>query len=192
MAGWDLRGSGRPTPAGIWGILAPGASIGGKVTRVQQQSSPFAAYIRQRRLQLGLSQEQVARRAGEEFQANYIAKLERDGVETPSRDRLRKLAHALEAPIADLRALIYPDEGETPPPLPPHAPPVIDPALPGYIQDALRPLVGKIPDEDVRATGRMLAGMVWKTRAELEAELGPTKYRPPAVRDGGSRDGTAG
>lgn len=183
MADWDLRVIWRQTPRRIWGMLAPevrleGTGIGGKVARVQQQPSSFAAYIRQRRQQLGLSQEQVARRAGDEFQGAYIAKLERDGVETPSRDRLRKLAHALEVPIAALRALIYPDEGESPPVLPAVAPPVIDPALPDFIKDALRPLVGQVPDDDVRAVGRVLASMRLRSREEIEAREGPRELPP--------------
>lgn len=159
-----------------------------------ERRSPLAQRLVRARLALGLTQEQVARRAG--LRTNYVTQVETDQFRYPDPEKLAAWARALDLPYRELQPLPYAlrgeDQDDEPPPPPPVvAPPVIDPDLPRYIQDALRPLVGKLPDEDVRATGRMLAGMVWKTRAELEAELGPTKYRPPDARDG-DRDGTAG
>jgi transcriptional regulator with XRE-family HTH domain len=158
----------------------------------QRQPSPFAAYIRQRRKQLGLSQEEVARAAGEEFQASYVAKLERDAVDTPSAARVRKLAHALDVAPGDLGRLIFAEDGGATPELPPLPPRPLtpDPADVAALAALLRPRLPHVSDEQVAGAAYMLLALDWKSREELEAELGPSAALPPHEANGGA--GAAG
>jgi transcriptional regulator with XRE-family HTH domain len=56
----------------------------------------FGQVIRNRRIELGLTQETLADRVGESVRQSDISRLERDYVMLPRRDRLEALARALE------------------------------------------------------------------------------------------------
>ena len=56
----------------------------------------FGTVIRERRTELGLTQEELAERVGEHVRQSDISRLERDYVMLPRRDRLEALAAALE------------------------------------------------------------------------------------------------
>jgi transcriptional regulator with XRE-family HTH domain len=69
---------------------------------VVQQS--LGQFIRSRRLELGLTQEQLAARVGEHVAQAEISRLERDKVALPRRPRMEHLAFALEIPLGILLA----------------------------------------------------------------------------------------
>jgi transcriptional regulator with XRE-family HTH domain len=69
---------------------------------VVQQS--LGQFIRSRRLELGLTQEQLAARVGEHVAQAEISRLERDKVALPRRPRMEHLAVALEIPLGVLLA----------------------------------------------------------------------------------------
>lgn len=48
-------------------------------------------FIRKRRVELGLTQEQLADRVGDTMRQSEMSRLERDRVSLPSRDRLESL-----------------------------------------------------------------------------------------------------
>ena len=60
--------------------------------------------IRRRRLELGLSQEQLADLVGEHMRQAEISRLENDHVSLPRRERLERLAEALDVPLGELLA----------------------------------------------------------------------------------------
>lgn len=59
-------------------------------------------FIRQRRQDLGLTQEQLAERAGEGMRQAEISRLEHDYITLPRRNRLEQLATALDVSLGDL------------------------------------------------------------------------------------------
>jgi transcriptional regulator with XRE-family HTH domain len=62
----------------------------------RQKTSTFGEVIRQRRRELGLTQEELAERIGESVRQSDISRMERDYVVLPRRERLEALAAALE------------------------------------------------------------------------------------------------
>ncbi len=62
----------------------------------------LGALIRERRMELGLTQEQLAERVGEGVRQSEISRLEHDGIALPRRSRLEQIAAALEVSIGDL------------------------------------------------------------------------------------------
>lgn len=56
----------------------------------------FGAVVRKRRMELGLTQEALAERVGENVRQSDISRLERDYISLPRRSRLEALARALE------------------------------------------------------------------------------------------------
>jgi len=65
-------------------------------------SSPLGAAIRERRRQLGLTQEQLAERVGDSVTQSDISRIERGTVALPRRQRLEQLAQALDLSLGDL------------------------------------------------------------------------------------------
>jgi transcriptional regulator with XRE-family HTH domain len=61
-------------------------------------------FIRRRRMELGLTQEQLAERVGNGVRQAEISRLEHDRVVLPRRPRLEQLAEALDTPIGVLLA----------------------------------------------------------------------------------------
>lgn len=59
-------------------------------------------FIRERRIELGLTQEQLAARVGENVRQAEISRLERDRVSLPRRGRMERLASALEVSLGTL------------------------------------------------------------------------------------------
>ena len=59
-------------------------------------------FIRERRMDLGLTQEQLAERVGEGVRQAEISRLEQDRVSLPRRPRLEAIAAALDVSIGDL------------------------------------------------------------------------------------------
>jgi len=62
----------------------------------------LGTFIRERRRELGLTQERLAERVGESVRQSDISRLERNRISLPRRDRLEALAAALEVSTADL------------------------------------------------------------------------------------------
>lgn len=62
----------------------------------------LGTFIRERRAELGLSQEQLAERVGERVRQAEISRLEHDRVTLPRRERLEQLAAALEVSVGEL------------------------------------------------------------------------------------------
>lgn len=62
----------------------------------------LGTFIRERRQDLGLTQEQLAERVGDGVRQSEISRLEHDGVALPRRGRLEQIAAALEVSIGDL------------------------------------------------------------------------------------------
>ncbi|HEV2073822.1 MAG TPA: helix-turn-helix transcriptional regulator [Thermomicrobiales bacterium] len=59
-------------------------------------------FIRERRVELGLTQEQLAERVGDNVRQAEISRLERDRVSLPRRARMERLAKALEVSLGTL------------------------------------------------------------------------------------------
>lgn len=68
------------------------------------QSQSLGQFIRQRRQQLGLTQEKLAERVGDKVTQAEISRLERGKVALPRRPRMQQLAVALEVPLGVLLA----------------------------------------------------------------------------------------
>jgi transcriptional regulator with XRE-family HTH domain len=66
--------------------------------------SSLGEFIRDRRKELGLTQEELAERIGEGVQQAEISRLERDRVGLPRRARLERIAVALQLPHSELLA----------------------------------------------------------------------------------------
>ena len=66
--------------------------------------STLGAYIRERRLELGMTQEELANRAGDNLRQADISRLEHDRVSLPRRSRLDALAAALDVPVGAMLA----------------------------------------------------------------------------------------
>lgn len=60
--------------------------------------------IRQRRMDLGLTQEELAERVGDGMRQAEISRLERDRVGLPRRNRMEQIARALDVPLGVLLA----------------------------------------------------------------------------------------
>ncbi|MDQ3541528.1 MAG: helix-turn-helix domain-containing protein, partial [Chloroflexota bacterium] len=58
--------------------------------------------IRSRRVELGLTQQQLAERIGDSVEQSEVSRLERDQVALPRRPRMEQLARALEIPVGVL------------------------------------------------------------------------------------------
>jgi transcriptional regulator with XRE-family HTH domain len=65
-------------------------------------SVTLGTFIRERRQDLGLTQEQLAERVGPSVRQAEISRLEKDRITLPSRARLEQLAAALEVSLGDL------------------------------------------------------------------------------------------
>ena len=59
-------------------------------------------FVRERRLELGLSQEALAERVGDSVRQAEISRIENDRVHLPRRERMAALAEALEVTLGDL------------------------------------------------------------------------------------------
>jgi transcriptional regulator with XRE-family HTH domain len=59
-------------------------------------------FIRERRQELGLTQEQLAERIGDTVRQAEVSRLENDRISLPRRDRLRAIANALEVSVGEL------------------------------------------------------------------------------------------
>lgn len=64
-------------------------------SRATGQAKSFGQVIRERRVELGLTQEQLAERIGEHVRQSDVSRMERDYISLPRRDRLEALAKAL-------------------------------------------------------------------------------------------------
>lgn len=62
----------------------------------------LGTFIRRRRRQLGLTQEELAARVGDSVRQSDISRLERDGVSLPRRNRLEHIARALDVSLGTL------------------------------------------------------------------------------------------
>ena len=58
--------------------------------------------IRRRRIELGLTQEQLAERVGGSMRQAEVSRLENDRVLLPRRERLERIAEVLEVPLGEL------------------------------------------------------------------------------------------
>lgn len=64
----------------------------------------LGAVIRERRIELGLTQEELAERIGPTFRQSEVSRLERGRVALPRRRRLEAIAAALDLPVGELLA----------------------------------------------------------------------------------------
>ena len=64
--------------------------------------NPIGMFVRQRRQDLGLSQEQLAELVGGSYGQSDISRIERGHIELPRMDTLVRLASALKVPVGDL------------------------------------------------------------------------------------------
>lgn len=62
----------------------------------------LGTFIRRRRAELGLTQEELAARVGDSVRQSDISRLERDGVSLPRRNRLEHIARALDVSLGTL------------------------------------------------------------------------------------------
>jgi transcriptional regulator with XRE-family HTH domain len=62
----------------------------------KRDTRTFGRVVRERRIELGLTQEELAERVGESIRQSDISRMEHDHVLLPRRDRLEALAAALE------------------------------------------------------------------------------------------------
>ncbi|MBA3275627.1 MAG: helix-turn-helix domain-containing protein [Chloroflexia bacterium] len=62
----------------------------------------LGTFIRERRMELGLTQEELAERVGEGVRQSEISRLEHDRVTLPRRARLEQIAAALDVSMGDL------------------------------------------------------------------------------------------
>jgi transcriptional regulator with XRE-family HTH domain len=62
----------------------------------------LGTFIRRRRTELGLTQEELAARVGDSVRQSDISRLERDGVSLPRRNRLEHIAKALDVSLGTL------------------------------------------------------------------------------------------
>ena len=67
-------------------------------------ATTLGTFIRQRRQDLGLTQEQLAEAIGDHVNQSDISRLERDRITLPRRERLEQLAAALDVSLGDLLA----------------------------------------------------------------------------------------
>jgi transcriptional regulator with XRE-family HTH domain len=65
-------------------------------------SDSLGTFIRERRQDLGLTQEQLAERIGDTFRQAEVSRLEHDRISLPRRDRLAAVAAALEVSLGEL------------------------------------------------------------------------------------------
>ena len=72
--------------------------------RPQPPSQTLGMTIRARRIELGLTQEELAGRVGGRLRQSEISRLERDVVTLPRRPRLEAIAAALDLPVGELLA----------------------------------------------------------------------------------------
>jgi len=59
-------------------------------------------FVQRRRQELGLTQEQLAERIGEGIRQADVSRLENDHIVLPRRERLERLAEALDVPLGEL------------------------------------------------------------------------------------------
>jgi transcriptional regulator with XRE-family HTH domain len=64
--------------------------------------NPIGSFVRERRQDLGLTQEQLAERVGGSYGQSDISRIERGHIELPRIGTLVKLAESLEVPVGDL------------------------------------------------------------------------------------------
>ena len=73
-----------------------------KMNTAAHHQTTLGAFIRERRKELGLSQEQLAERVAVGVRQSEISRLEHDRVALPRRDRLEQLAASLDVSIGEL------------------------------------------------------------------------------------------
>ena len=151
------------------------------------QRSALAQRLVRARLARGLSQEEVARRAG--LRANYITQVENDQFRYPDPEKLAAWGQALGIPYAELQPLPYARSGDDAPPEPAPPPPepsiFEDPAVPETVKRALRPFArGGADPAALRVAAAALTATLGKVpRADMEREWGPTNAPDPDARD---------
>lgn len=160
-----------------------------------EQRSALAQRLIRARLALGLTQEQVARRAG--LRTNYVTQVEADHFRYPDPDKLAAWGQALGIPYRELQPLPYARADEDAPTIspPPPAPSIFDdPAVPETVKRALRPFARRGADPAaLRVAAAALAATLGKVpRSEMEREWGPTNAPDPDAPDlGDERNGHA-
>jgi transcriptional regulator with XRE-family HTH domain len=69
---------------------------------MELRTSTLGQTIRRRRLELNLTQEELADRIGGGVRQSEVSRLERDRITLPRRERLERIAAAIEMPIGEL------------------------------------------------------------------------------------------
>jgi transcriptional regulator with XRE-family HTH domain len=165
-------------------------------------SATLGTFIRERRQDLGLSQEQLADRIGETVRQAEVSRLENNRISLPRRERMERLAAALEVTLGEpLVRSGWMEEGDALPEREPHGD--IDPApwdlpLPGELDGMTLPelvamleRIGEEQDQAIKDDVE-LEDTRKAVTTELHSQLGNTpnaggsEVRPMiGVNDGG-------
>jgi transcriptional regulator with XRE-family HTH domain len=154
-------------------------------------SMTFGQVIRQRRMELGLTQEELAERVGENIRQSEISRLERDYIMLPRRSRLEAIARALEvSPIYLLMRSGWMEEDDSlgpsaTPETPVKEAPETSPAVASYVA----PEDGSPPDSKVTAViehASMLREAIARAR-EVQEHTGELLRESTEVLDQASR-----
>jgi transcriptional regulator with XRE-family HTH domain len=123
-------------------------------SRDESGSMTFGQAIRHRRVELGLTQEELAERVGENVRQSEISRLERDYVALPRRSRLEALARALEVSPGYL--LVHSGWLEDETELPEHPPTRhVQPAPEPRPYEAVLDMVEAIPNEELEESRQL-------------------------------------
>ncbi len=91
-----LHGASEPDIIGVKGILKS------PVGRLGPMAPTLGQLIRERRMELNLTQEELAERVGEGVRQSEISRLEKNRVSLPRRQRMEQIAEALDIPVGVL------------------------------------------------------------------------------------------
>jgi transcriptional regulator with XRE-family HTH domain len=126
-------------------------------------------FIRERRQDLGLTQEQLAERIGETVRQAEVSRLEHNRISLPRRDRLTALAAALEVSLGELLVRTgWMQEGDA------LAEAILEPPCSGWAAADLEALGSPDPEalEQALASLRQLLQNVHKSRGEVHPRIG--------------------
>lgn len=116
-------------------------------------------FIRRRRIELGMTQEQMAEMLGVSVRQSEISRLENDRITLPRRERLERIAEVLDVPIGELLARSGWTGADTalanlaPPSLPPQAVPTVMELI-DEIKGLLGEIQGILGEEDLSGASR--------------------------------------
>jgi transcriptional regulator with XRE-family HTH domain len=159
-------------------------------------STSLGAFVRERRHDLGLTQEQLAERIGETVRQAEISRLEQGRISLPRRDRMEHLAAALEVSLGELLVRSgWMEEGDDLPERDLERDLDRDPLSwqgpgPEDIDDMTLPelvaMLERVGDEQDQLTAATIALEATRKRvtAEMQEEISEVRPQPGATDDG--------